>query len=193
MRRFFASGVYVETVREESCVPDCCVGYVGVFPAYYERKSEQTYLEVLVMLMRFDPFREFDRLTQQAFGTNGRPAVMPMDAYRKGDEFLVHFDLPGVDPSSIELTVEKNVLTVSAERHWDSKDQEFIANERPQGSFSRQLFLGDTLDADHVEAAYDRGVLTLTIPMAEQAKPRKIEVTSGDQQSKAIEANSTAA
>ena len=145
------------------------------------------------MLMRFDPFREFDRLTQQAFGTNGRPAVMPMDAYRRGDEFVVHFDLPGVDPSSIELTVEKNVLTVSAERHWDSKDQEFIANERPQGSFSRQLFLGDTLDADHVEAGYDRGVFTLTIPVAEQAKPRKIEVTSGDQQSKAIEANSTAA
>jgi len=145
------------------------------------------------MLMRFDPFREFDRLTQQAIGTNGRPAVMPMDAYRKGDEFVVHFDLPGVDPSSIELTVEKNVLTVSAERHWDSKDQEFIANERPQGSFSRQLFLGDTLDADHVEAGYDRGVLTLTIPVAEQAKPRKIEVTSGDQHSKAIEANSTAA
>ena len=145
------------------------------------------------MLMRFDPFREFDRLTQQAFGTNSRQAVMPMDAYRKGDEFVVHFDLPGVDPSSIELTVEKNVLTVSAERNWDFKDQEFIANERPQGTFSRQLFLGDTLDADHVEADYDRGVLTLTIPVAEQAKPRKIEVTTGDQHSKAIEANSTAA
>src|SRR6266480_2703533 len=98
------------------------------------------------MLMRFDPFREFDRLTQQALGTSNRPAAMAMDAYRQGDQFVVHFDLPGVDPSSIELTVEKNVLTVSAERHWDSQDQEFIANERPQGSFSRQLFLGDTLD-----------------------------------------------
>ena len=144
------------------------------------------------MLMRFDPFREFDRLTQ-ALGTNSRPAAMPMDAYRQGDQFVVHFDLPGVDPSTIALTVEKNVLTVSADRHAESSDQEFIANERPQGTFSRQLFLGDTLDADHVQANYDRGVLTVTIPVAEQAKPRKIEITSGDQRAKAIEANSTAA
>jgi len=106
---------------------------------------------------------------------------------------VVHFDLPGMDPSSIELTVEKNVLTVSAERRWDAQDQEFIANERPQGTFSRQLFLGDTLDADHVKAGYDRGVLTVTIPVAEQAKPRKIEITTGDQKAKAIAANSSAA
>src|SRR5437762_11558293 len=115
------------------------------------------------MLMRTDPFRDFDRLAQQVLGTPARPAAMPIDAYRQGDQFVVQFDLPGVDPSSIQLTVEKNVLTVSAERHWDSQDQEFIANERPQGTFSRQLFLGDTLDADHVEAGYDRGVLTVTI------------------------------
>ena len=145
------------------------------------------------MLLRFDPFRELDRLTQQALGTSNRPAAMALDAYRQDDQFVVHFDLPGVDPSSIELTVEKNVLTVSAERHWDSEEQEFIANERPHGTFSRQLFLGDTLDADHVEADYDRGVLTLTIPVAEHIKPRKIEITLGDQHAKAIEANSSAA
>jgi len=150
-------------------------------------------VEVLVMLMRFDPFRDFDRLTQEALGTSNRPAFMPMDAYRQGDQFVVHFDLPGMDPSSIELTVEKNVLTVSAERRWDAQDQEFIANERPQGTSSRQLFLGDTLDADHVKAGYDRGVLTVTIPVAEQAKPRKIEITTGDQKAKAIAANSSAA
>jgi HSP20 family protein len=145
------------------------------------------------MLMRFDPFREFDRLAQQVFGTGNQPAAMPMDAYRQGDQFVVHFDLPGVDASSIELTVEKNVLTVSAERRWDTQDQQFIANERPQGTFSRQLFLGENLDADQVKADYDRGVLMLTIPVAEQAKPRKIEIATRDNHARAIEANSAAA
>jgi HSP20 family protein len=131
------------------------------------------------MLMRSDPFRELDRLTQQVFGTPTRPAAMPMDAYRKGDQFVVHFDLPGVDPSSIDLTVEKNVLTVSAERRWQlSEDEQVVASERPQGQFSRQLFLGESLDAERVEARYDQGVLTITIPVAEQAKPRKVEVSS---------------
>src|SRR5438105_3152619 len=129
------------------------------------------------MLMRFDPLREFDRLTQHVFGTNGAVAAMPMDAYRNDDQFVVRFDLPGVDPSSTELTVEENVLTVSAQRHWDVDEAEFLVNERPQGTFSRQLFLGDTLDAEHVEASYDRGVLTVTIPVSERAKPRKIEIT----------------
>jgi len=145
------------------------------------------------MLMRFDPFREFDRLAEQAFGTRSLPTSMPMDAYRDGDRFLVHLDLPGVDPSSIELTVEQNVLTVAAERRWESQDREMLANERPQGTFSRQLFLGDALDADRVEANYDRGVLTLTIPVAEQAKPRKIAINAGNQRAEAIEANSHAA
>jgi HSP20 family protein len=132
------------------------------------------------MLMRSDPLRELDRFAQQALGTRMRPAVMPMDAYREGDQFVVHFDLPGVDPSSIDLTVEKNVLTVSAERQWQSTDnQQVLASERPQGNFSRQLFLGEGLDTEHVEARYDNGVLTVTIPVAEQAKPRKVEVTSG--------------
>jgi HSP20 family protein len=144
------------------------------------------------MLMRSDPFRELDRLTQQAFGTWGRPGVMPIDAYRHDDQFIVHFDLPGVEPSSIDLTVEKNVLTVSAERQWQAaEDQQVVASERPQGSFSRQLFLGENLDPDQAQASYENGVLTVTIPVAEQAKPRKVEITSGG--TKAIDAESKAA
>ena len=143
------------------------------------------------MLMRFDPFRELDRLTQ-AFG--GRTAVMPMDAYRQGEQFIVHFDLPGVDPSSIDLTVEKNVLTVSAQRQWQrGDDHQVLVSERPQGSFSRQLFLGESLNADGIQASYENGVLTLTIPVAEQAKPRKVEITSGGGGAKAIEAGAAAA
>ena len=147
------------------------------------------------MLMRTDPFRELDRLTQRALGTRGVPAVMPMDAYRRGEQFLVHFDLPGVDASSIDLTVEKNVLTVSAERQWQaSDDQQVVASERPQGTFTRQLFLGEGLDPDGVAATYDNGVLTVTIPVAEQARARKVDIGSGgDQKAEAIDAHSTAA
>jgi HSP20 family protein len=135
------------------------------------------------MLMRTDPFRELDRFTQQLFGQTGtwsRPAVMPMDAYRDGEQFVVHFDLPGVDPSSVDLNVERNVLTVKAERVPSYGEQvELQVAERPRGVFSRQLFLGDTLDADRIDATYDAGVLTLRIPIAEKAKPRKIEITGG--------------
>jgi HSP20 family protein len=147
------------------------------------------------MLMRWDPFREIDRLSDQAFaGLRSRQAVMPMDAYRRGDQFVVHFDLPGVDPSSIDLTVEKNVLTVSAERSWQKGEgDEIVVSERPQGAFSRQLFLGEGLDADGVSANYDQGVLTVTIPVAEKAKPRKVEVSSGGGGQTAIDANSSAA
>jgi HSP20 family protein len=136
------------------------------------------------MLMRTDPFREFDRLTQQVFGTAARPTAMPIDAYRKDDWFYVHFDLPGVKPDDIELTVERNVLAVRAERRGATQDAEgveLVASERPQGSFSRQLFLGDTLDADKLEADYDAGVLTIRLPVAEHAKPRRVEVTSNSQ------------
>jgi HSP20 family protein len=132
------------------------------------------------MLMRTDPFREFDRLAQQVFGSDHRPAAMPMDAYRSGDDFVVHFDLPGVDPETIDLDVERNVLNVHAERRSPAPEgAEMIAAERPTGVFSRQLFLGDTLDADRVDASYDAGVLTLRIPVAEKAKPRKIQVVGG--------------
>ncbi|MBA2947361.1 Hsp20/alpha crystallin family protein [Streptomyces himalayensis] len=132
------------------------------------------------MLMRTDPFRELDRLTQQVFGTVARPAAMPMDAYRSGDDFVVHFDLPGIDPESIDLDVERNVLTVHAERRSPAPEgAEMVASERPTGSFSRQLFLGESLDTERIDASYDAGVLTLRIPVAEQAKPRKIQITGG--------------
>lgn len=137
------------------------------------------------MLMRTDPFRELDRLTQQVFGTAGtsaRPSVMPMDAWRAGEEFVVEFDLPGVDPRSVDLDVERNVLTVKAERPGLHGDQELIAAERPRGVFSRQLILGDNLDTDRVQASYEAGVLTLRIPVAEKAKPRKIEITGSDKE-----------
>ena len=134
------------------------------------------------MLMRTDPFRELDHLTEQVLGTRSRPAVMPMDAYREVDHFVVHLDLPGVDPSSVDLTVEKNMLTVSAERRWQPSDeQQVVASERPHGTFRRQLFLGEGLDVDHVDAGYEHGVLTITIPVAEQAKPRRVEIrTNGN-------------
>jgi HSP20 family protein len=138
------------------------------------------------MLMRTDPFRELDRFTQQVLGTSARPAVMPMDAWRDGDTFCVEFDLPGVEPESIDLDVERNVLTIRAERPVAEASGEQIAAERPRGVFSRQLILGDNLDLDKITAGYDDGVLRLQIPVAEKAKPRKIEITSDRQGSKAI-------
>ena len=144
------------------------------------------------MLMRSDPFRELDRVTQQVFGANGtvaRPSMMPMDAWRDGDVFHVEFDLPGVDPGSIDLDVERNVVTVRAERPARSEeDSELIAAERPRGVFSRQLVLGDTLDTDRIEAGYQSGVLALTIPVAQKAKPRKIEITTGSAEHKPADA-----
>jgi HSP20 family protein len=140
------------------------------------------------MLMRTDPFRELDRLTQQVFGTTTRPAVMPMDAWREGEQFVVEFDLPGVDPESIDLDVERNVLTVKAERPAREGSEEMVAAERPRGVFSRQLFLGDTLDTERIEASYSAGVLTLRVPVAEKAKPRKISINSNGHERQAINA-----
>jgi HSP20 family protein len=146
------------------------------------------------MLMRTDPFRELDRLTQQVFGntpgTWSRPLAMPMDAYREGDQFVVCFDLPGVHADAIELNVERNVLTVKAERRplATSEDVEMQVAERPLGVFSRQLFLGDSLDAEHVDASYEAGVLTLKIPVAEKAKPRKIAISNVESERKQIDA-----
>src|SRR4051794_25475836 len=134
------------------------------------------------MLMRTDPFHEFDRLAQQVFGpTANRPSAMAMDAYRSGDDFIVHFDLPGIDPETIELDVERNVLNVRAERRSPAPENaELLVAERPTGSFTRQLFLGETLDTERIDASYEAGVLTLRIPVAEQAKPRRIQITGGD-------------
>jgi HSP20 family protein len=148
-------------------------------------------MEVDMMLMRTDPFRELDRITQQMLGTMGttaRPAAMPMDAWRDGEEFVVEFDLPGVTADSIDLDVERNVLTVRAERPARSDNVELIAGERPRGMFSRQLFLGETLDTERIAASYDDGVLTLRIPVAERAKPRKISISNNGKQPEAIDA-----
>jgi HSP20 family protein len=136
-----------------------------------------------MLLRTTDPFRDFDRLAQQVFsgalGTTNRPAVMPMDAWREGDTFILEFDLPGVAKESIDLDVERNVLTVRAERVARNGDWEMLATERPRGLFSRQLVLGDNLDLDRIEAAYSDGVLRLRVPVAEKARPRKIEVAMG--------------
>jgi HSP20 family protein len=145
------------------------------------------------MLMRTDPFRDFDRFARQFFGDSGtwsRPSAMPLDAYRSGDEFVVAFDLPGVDPDGIDVNVERNVLTVRAERRPNpiGQDVEMQIAERPLGVFSRQLFLGDTLDTEKVAASYDAGVLTLRIPVAEQAKPRRIEISNADMGVRQIDA-----
>jgi HSP20 family protein len=131
------------------------------------------------MLVRTDPFRDLDRLTERLWGTAAHPAVMPMDAWRDGDQFLIEFDLPGISPDQVDLDVERNVLTVRAERPATPRGQEMLAAERPRGVFSRQLVLGDNLDVENVQANYSGGVLTLRIPVAEKAKPRKISVTSG--------------
>jgi len=133
------------------------------------------------MLIRFDPFRDFDRaweeMAQQQSGRQARP--FPMDAYRRGDEFVVHFDLPGVDPATIDVAVDRNILTVQADRRYEqAQGDEILVTERPQGRFTRRLMLGDQLDTDRIDAAYDRGVLTLTIPVAERAKPRRVQITT---------------
>jgi HSP20 family protein len=134
-----------------------------------------------MMLMRSDPFRDFDRLAQQLLGagTTSRPAVMPMDAWREGDTFVLEFDLPGVSPETLDIDVERNVLTIKAERPARNGDWEMLASERPTGLFSRQLVLGDNLDLEKIDADYDTGVLRLRIPVAERAKPRKIEIKTG--------------
>ena len=143
------------------------------------------------MLMRTDPFRELDRLTQQVFGPDGtraRPSAMLMDAWRDGDTFHVEFDLPGSSQDSIDIDVERNVVTVKAERPSRARDAELLAAERPRGVFSRQLVLGDNLDTNNIKASYHEGVLSLTIPVAEQAKPRKVEITSAHEDQQAISA-----
>ena len=128
------------------------------------------------MLMRTDPFRDLDRLAQQVMGTAARPAVMPMDAWREGEEFFVEFDLPGINADSLDLDVERNVVTVRAERPGIDPGREMLATERPRGVFSRQLVLGENLDTENIEASYHGGVLRLRIPVAEKAKPRKIAI-----------------
>jgi HSP20 family protein len=145
-------------------------------------------MEVSTMLMRTDSFRDLDRIRQQVFGngTSGRPVAMPMEAWRHGNTFVVEFDLPGVSPESIALDVERNVITVRAERPGSDGDTEMVAAERPRGVFSRQLVLGDSLDTNAIDATYEAGVLTVRIPVAERARPRRIEIARGDDSRKTI-------
>jgi HSP20 family protein len=132
------------------------------------------------MVMRFDPFREVDRVMEEVQAARRAANALLMDAYRRGDEFIVHFDLPGVDTESIDLTTEENVLTVSAQRTYEPHEEdEILVSERPQGRFSRQLFLGEGLDRQSITASYDQGVLTVRIPVAERAKARRIEISGG--------------
>jgi len=133
------------------------------------------------MLMQTDPFRDLDVLLSRLgsrVGADGS-TMMPMDAYRRGDSVWVHLDMPGVTANSIDVDIERNVLTVSAERSWDpEEDDQMYLSERRQGTYRRQVQLGDGLDAEAVEASLSDGVLTLRIPVAEVAKPRRIAVTS---------------
>ncbi|ROR91570.1 Hsp20/alpha crystallin family protein [Nocardioides aurantiacus] len=135
-----------------------------------------------MLLRTTDPFRDLDRLAQQMMGTATRPAAMPMDAWREGDRFVIEFDLPGVSRETIDLDVERNVLTVRAERLPRNGDWEMLTSERSRGMFSRQLVLGDNLDLDRIQADYADGVLRLVVPVAERAKPRKIQVGAGSSQ-----------
>ena len=142
-----------------------------------------------MLIRNADPFRELDRLTQQLMGTTNRPVAMPMDAWREGDTFILEFDLPGVRSETLDIDVERNVLTIRAERPRGNGDWEMLASERPTGLFSRQLVLGDNVDLDHLEASYDDGVLRLHVPVAEKAKPRKISIkTSKESDRHAINA-----
>lgn len=144
------------------------------------------------MLMRYDPFREIDRLTSSLFDQTRIPRSMPMDAYRHGDRLIVHLDLPGVDAESIDLTVERNVLNVTARRNFDRTDSdELIVSERPQGVFSRQVFLGEGMDTDALEAEYDNGVLTITVPVLESARPRRVPISASSGGHRTIEAEAT--
>jgi HSP20 family protein len=142
-------------------------------------------------LMRFDPFREIDRIAEQMIAGGRVPRTMPMEAFRRGDEFFVHVDIPGVDEDDVDLTVERNVVSIRAERRSPRQEgDEVLVDERPHGIFTRQLFLGDNLDAGNLSADYDCGVLILTIPIAEASKPRRITV-SGHRE--ALEGNGSAA
>jgi HSP20 family protein len=140
-------------------------------------------------LIRFDPFREFDRMFDQAVNQARQPSF-PMDAYRQGDTIVVHFDLPGVDPNSIDIEYERQTLSVSAQRTWQpTEGDQLLAAERVHGKFQRQILLGEGLDTEGLKANYEHGVLTVTIPVAEKAKPRKINVEVSGSEQKSIRAS----
>jgi HSP20 family protein len=133
------------------------------------------------MATRFDPFQELDRLVGQFMASDRSAATMPMDLYRSGDHYVIHVDLPGADPGTIDVNVEDRTLTIRAERtpHTE-QDVQWLAKERPVGTYARQLTVGRGLALDAISATYADGVLTLTVPVAEEAKPRRIEVQHGE-------------
>jgi HSP20 family protein len=143
------------------------------------------------MALGYDPFREYEQLAQQLLSGGRVPRSFPMDAYRRGDQFIVHLDLPGVDPGSIDITVESGMLSVSAERRFEQEDEdEIIVTERPQGRFNRDLRFGSAIDVEKIGASYEGGVLTLTLPVSERAKPRTIRVEARNEGQRDIEPGS---
>jgi len=141
------------------------------------------------MLMRFDPFREMDWLTQPLWSAR---ASVPLDVYRKGEKFIVRVDLPGIDPDSLDVSIERNVLSIKAERTWAPSDgDEVLVTERPQGTFTRRLFLSEGLDSEQITASYEHGVLTVTVPVAASAKSRKIDVALGAQDDRVLDVAAT--
>jgi HSP20 family protein len=139
-------------------------------------------------VLRFDPFRDLDRLSEQLLGVPAgsarSPRFMPMDLYRSGDRYVLEADLPGVDPGSVDIDVDNGTLTIRAERSPRTEEEvQWIASERFTGSYMRQLSLGDSVDSERIAANYANGVLTVSIPVAEKAKPRRIQVeASADRQ-----------
>lgn len=132
-------------------------------------------------MLRFDPFRDLDRVTEQLLGVSSgtarAPRFMPMDLYRSGDHYVLHADLPGIDPGSVDVHVDNGTLTIRAERSAGAATEvQWLASERFTGTFQRQLSLGDGIDSEAISATYDNGVLSVTIPVAERAKPRRIDV-----------------
>jgi HSP20 family protein len=149
---------------------------------------------VVVVVLRFDPFRDVDRLAEQLLGSQRAPRVMPMDLFRSGDHYVLACDLPGVDPGSVDINVHGGVLSIRAERTPRSDEHaQWLAQERPSGTFLRQLTLGEGLDTEQISATYENGVLTVTLPVAERAKPRRIQVTTGEEGGRVIESGSTPA
>ena len=145
-------------------------------------------------LMRFDPFRDLDRWADQALAGARSLRPMPMEALRRGDQFIVAIDVAGVSPDDVNITVERNVVDITARRRpLRQEGDEVIVDERPYGEFRRQLFLGENLDTDNLKAQYDRGVLSLTIPVSETAKPRKVEIGTPTEQAQSIQARSESA
>ncbi|MFD0365920.1 Hsp20/alpha crystallin family protein [Nocardia sp. GCM10030253] len=147
-------------------------------------------------MLRFDPFHDIDAVARQllgeAAGTTRAPRFMPMDLFRAGDHYVLNADLPGVDPGSVDVSVDNGTLTLRAQRSTPSEEGvQWIASERFAGTFMRQLSLGDNVDADKISATYNNGVLSVTIPIAEKAKPRRIEISGSSSQPKTIEAGSS--